>query len=135
MNGTDDKPVAVSAGVLRRDGAVLAGQRRADQEHAGKWEFPGGKIEAGETPEQCLERELGEELGIRATVGALLARRHHSYPGGPTVEVWFFAVDRFEGEVDNRIFAQLRWVTSEKLDDLDWLEADRPLLSTLREPR
>jgi len=127
-----EKPVGVSAGVLRRDGTVLACQRRADQEHAGKWEFPGGKIEAGETPQQCLERELDEELGIRATVGALLARRRHSYPGGPTVDVRFFAVDRFEGEIDNRIFAQFKWVGFDELDDLDWLEGDRPILSALR---
>jgi len=123
--------VEVSAGILFRDGRVLACQRRADQSHAGKWEFPGGKREAGESIEACLRRELREELGIEATVGAELWRTTHTYPGRAPVELVFFRVDAFRGEPLNRVFADLRWLPAEQLDALDFLEADRALIARL----
>ncbi len=107
-------------------------RRRKDQEHPTRWEFPGGKIEPDESPDACLRRELREELAIEAEVGALIARVNHAYPGGPTVDLWFYAVESHEGTIRNQVFAELRWVTLDQLDQLDLLEADRPVVDILR---
>ncbi|MBV9222550.1 MAG: NUDIX domain-containing protein, partial [Acidobacteriaceae bacterium] len=72
----------MSAGIIHRNGQILVGQRRGDDRHPFKWEFPGGKVEAGETPQQALVRELREELRIEATIGSELARYEHEYPSG-----------------------------------------------------
>jgi 8-oxo-dGTP diphosphatase len=118
--------VQVAAGVICRSGEVLACRRRADAAHPGKWEFPGGKQETVETLAECLERELREELGIEAEVGRELWRNHHAYPER-TVELVFFLVRSYRGEVRNRAFAEIRWVPVGELSSLDFLEADRPL--------
>jgi mutator protein MutT len=125
--------VHVSAGILVRDGAVLACQRAPDQSHPGKWEFPGGKREPGETMAECLRRELREELGIEAEVGAELLQHEHTYPGRPAVALVFFRVDRFAGEPRNLVFAAIRWVPIDALQQLDFLEADRELIARLPE--
>jgi mutator protein MutT len=124
-------PIDVSAGVLVRDGHVLACQRPAHQSHPGKWEFPGGKREPGETMAECLRRELREELGIDATVGAEIWRAQHTYPGRPPVALVFFRVDRFAGEPRNLVFADIRWVALAALPGLDFLAADRALIARL----
>ena len=125
------EPVHVSAGILVRAGQVLACQRRADRSHPGKWEFPGGKREAGETMAECLRRELREELGIEAEVGSELWRTEHTYPGRPTVALVFFRVDRFAGAARNLEFAEIRWVDLADLAGLDFLDADRELIARL----
>ena len=125
------EPVHVSAGILVRAGQVLACQRRADRSHPGKWEFPGGKREAGETMAECLRRELREELGIEAEVGPELWRSEHTYPGRPTVALVFFRVDRFAGAARNLEFAEIRWVDLADLAGLDFLDADRELIARL----
>ena len=79
------------------------------------WEFPGGKIEAGESPEQALARELDEELGITAAIGAPVTHIRHNYRHGGAVDLQFFAVHEFTGEIENQIYQQVRWV---KLEDL-----------------
>lgn len=124
-------PIDVSAGILVRDGLVLACQRPADQSHPGKWEFPGGKREAGETMAECLRRELREELGIEAEVGRALWQSEHTYPGRPPVALVFFRVDRFAGEPRNLVFADIRWVDLAGLAALDFLAADRELIARL----
>jgi len=95
------------------------------------WEFPGGKIEAGESPEQALARELEEELGIRAVIGPLVTRIRHNYRHGGAVDLQFFAVHEFAGDLDNRIFQQMRWVKLEDLPSYDFLAADRELIRDL----
>ncbi|MDQ2712330.1 MAG: NUDIX domain-containing protein [Acidobacteriota bacterium] len=91
-------PLLVSAGIIHRAGQVLVGQRRKGDRHSLKWEFPGGKVEHGETPQQALVRELWEELKIRAKVGGELARYEHEYPSGSRVHLLFFSVsDRSVG--------------------------------------
>ena len=125
------EPVHVSAGILLRAGQVLACQRRADRSHPGKWEFPGGKREPGETMAECLRRELREELGIEADVGPELWRTEHTYPGRPTVALVFFRVDRFAGAARNLEFAEIRWVDFAGLAGLDFLDADRELIARL----
>lgn len=96
-----------------------------------QWEFPGGKIEAGESPTEALARELTEELGILATIGAPIVRIRHNYRHGGAVDLQFFAVREFTGEIENRIFHQLRWVRLEDLPSYDFLAADRGLIRDL----
>jgi 8-oxo-dGTP diphosphatase len=124
-------PIHVSAGILTRDGRILACRRRPDQPHAGKWEFPGGKREVGESDAECLRRELREELGIEAEVGAELWRTEHRYPGRTTVALVFFAVPRYRGVIENHAFAEIRWVEPAQLAPLDFLAADRALIDRL----
>jgi 8-oxo-dGTP diphosphatase len=117
-------PLLVSAALIVRDGEVLIGQRRLGDRHALKWEFPGGKVETGETPQEALARELNEELEIRATVGYEIARYQHSYPGGTTVLLLFYAVRDFTGEPASRAFEQIHWASLSTLPEIDFLEGD-----------
>ncbi|HTX74860.1 MAG TPA: (deoxy)nucleoside triphosphate pyrophosphohydrolase [Terracidiphilus sp.] len=121
----------VAAALIVRGGEVLICQRRPDQPMGLQWEFPGGKIEAGESPEQALARELREELGIEATIGPLITRIRHNYRHGGAVDLQFFAVRDYSGELENRIFAQLRWARLEDLPEYDFLPADRGLIRDL----
>jgi 8-oxo-dGTP diphosphatase len=126
-----DSPVQVAAAVIVRDGRVLACQRGPEQSHPLAWEFPGGKREGGETMAECLRRELGEELGIEAEIGAELWRTEHRYPGRASVALVFFRVDRFRGEPRNLVFADIRWAALDELAGLGFLEADRELIDRL----
>ena len=121
----------VVAGLLVQNGLVLICQRRPDQPMALQWEFPGGKIESGESPEQALARELQEELGIQATIGPHVTHIRHNYRHGGAVDLQFFAVPSFEGELQNKIFHQLKWVKLEDLPEYDFLAADRGLIRDL----
>ncbi len=121
----------VTAGVIVRAGEVLVCQRAVGARHAGKWEFPGGKREADETPPECLRRELDEELGIAAEIGDLLWRQRHCYPSGRPFELFFYLVTSYEGDPDNRAFAEIRWVPLGRLGELDFLEADRDFVARL----
>jgi 8-oxo-dGTP diphosphatase len=120
----------VAALILRGD-QVLICQRRPDQAMALKWEFPGGKMEPGESPEQALIRELDEELGINATIGTLVAHVRHAYRNGGAVDLQFFAVHQFAGEITNNIFNDLRWCNLRDLPGYDFLAADRGLVRDL----
>lgn len=117
-------PLLVSAGVIYRRGEVLVGQRRRGDRHAFKWEFPGGKVETGESPQQALVRELSEELQIDAKIGSEMARYEHDYPSGSRVHLLFFAVNEFKGEPAARVFEQIRWVPLIELPSVDFLEGD-----------
>ena len=121
----------VVAALIVRGGEVLICQRRPDQPMALQWEFPGGKIEAGETPEEALARELDEELGIQATIGHRITRIRHNYRHGGAVDLQFFVVHSFSGELTNRIFQQFRWTKLEELPGYDFLAADRGLIRDL----
>ena len=130
QNGAKTVRFVVVALILRGD-EVLVCQRRPDQPMALKWEFPGGKIEAGETPEQALIRELDEELGIEADIGSHVTHTRHTYRSGGAVDLQFFAVHSFRGEVTNRIFHDVRWVPLRDLTAYDFLAADRDLIRDL----
>ena len=121
----------VAAGVFVRDETVLVCRRSRDRAHPGKWEFPGGKVEPGETLEQALVRELREELGVEATLGREVHHTSHRYPGRQPVELHFFAIDCFTGEIEHAHFAEVRWQPLGRLKELDFLEADRDLVRSL----
>jgi len=120
----------VAALILQGD-KILACQRTRHQVMPLKWEFPGGKIEEGEQPRDALRRELEEELGIEAAIGDEVARLVHEYPRGGSVELRFFAVTSYRGEIENRIFRDVRWIERSDLPTLDFLEADLQLVNDL----
>jgi 8-oxo-dGTP diphosphatase len=121
----------VAAALIVRDREVLIGQRRADQPMGSMWEFPGGKIEPGESAKEALARELSEELGIQAEVGPPVTRIRHHYRRGGAVDLQFFAVREFSGEISNQIYQQIRWVKLEELTGYEFLAADRGLIKDL----
>lgn len=121
----------VVAAVIEKNGKLLVCQRTRHQTMPLKWEFPGGKIEAGEQPRDALRRELDEELGIRAKIGDEIARLRHTYPNGAAVELRFFVVREYDGEIENRIFRDLRWLDPKELPSYDFLEADASLVKDL----
>jgi 8-oxo-dGTP diphosphatase len=133
-------PLEVAVGVLRRgDGAVLLGRRPAGGHLAGYWEFPGGKLEAGETPLQALARELHEELGIVVDAAAPLVRRHHHYPASADhperrVVLHTFEVTAWHGEPRGRLGQALRWSAPHAIDPADLPAANGPLLTAVRLP-
>jgi len=121
----------VVAALIVQDGKLLVCQRTRHQTMPLKWEFPGGKIEEGEQPRDALRRELDEELGIDATIGDELARIQHEYPNGGMVELRFFIVRNFRGELENRIFKDMQWAAPKDLPKFDFLEADLTLVNDL----
>jgi len=118
----------VVAAIIERDGSVLIGRRRPEQSHPLQWEFPGGKVEPGETPEQALARELGEELAIVHVEGREITRQEFTYPGKDPIELIFYRVESFIGEPENRIFHEMRWERRSALAALDFVEGDREFL-------
>jgi 8-oxo-dGTP diphosphatase len=123
--------VAVAA-VIVRDGRVLACQRSRKVRFPLKWEFPGGKVKKGETPQAALVRELEEELGASATIGAEVHRVKHKYAElAEEIEIVFFAAKLDEILIENRIFERIAWVAPAELQGLDFLEADRELIEKL----
>jgi 8-oxo-dGTP diphosphatase len=110
---------------------ILICQRTETQPLPLKWEFPGGKIEPGEQPAEALARELEEELGIRAKIGAKVASLQHHYASGTHVELHFFLVKEFQGEIENKIFRDVRWVPLIGLPGYDFLEADLGLVKDI----
>ena len=114
----------VVAAIVEREGRVLICQRMPKQAHPLKWEFPGGKVEPGETPAEALARELEEELGVRGARGREIERYEFEYPGKPPILLIFFRVESFEGEPRNLIFQEMRWAPREQLGEFDFLEGD-----------
>src|SRR5262245_30843010 len=112
----------VVAAIIVRDGSVLICQRKAGQQYAGKWEFPGGKVEPAEAPRVALQRELREELGVAAVIGDELMRYEFAYPGRPAIRLIFYNVNELEGEPVNLIFEKIRWEKPGRLQDYDFLD-------------
>ena len=123
--------VQVVAAIIEREGRILICRRTARQSHALKWEFPGGKVEPGESPEQALRRELEEELALLAVSGSEITRYEYTYPGKAPILLIFFRVAGYEGEPVNRIFEEIRWEAPKHLQSFDFVEGDTRFLKEL----
>jgi len=127
----DGNMTQVVAAVLEREGRILICRRMPHQSHPLKWEFPGGKVEAGETPADALARELHEELDITGAAGEEITRYEFVYPGKPAVLLIFLRVTSYSGEPRNLIFHEIRWEPAANLGAFDFLEGDRDFLRLL----
>jgi 8-oxo-dGTP diphosphatase len=121
----------VTAAIIRRDDTVLLARRSPGQKLAGFWEFPGGKVEGGETPEESLARELKEELGIRARVGEKCAESFYQYDHGSFRIVAYF-VDCIAGDVHPSVHDRLDWVNIGDIKGYKLLPADIPIAESLQ---
>lgn len=121
----------VVAAVIERGGRVLICRRRATDAHPLKWEFPGGKVQPGETPQAALRRELEEELGLKVRISEELARYSYCYPGRAPILLIFYRAEAPEHEPREDAFAEVRWERPERIPDYDLLEADRIFVSRL----
>jgi len=136
------KTILVTAAIIERDGRVLIARRREGDHLAGKWEFPGGKVEPGETPEGCLARELEEEFGVRTRVGEFVVSSVHDY-GDKKIELLAYRVEApapaareaSTGEWRLHAHDRIEWVTPEEMNGYDFAQADLPIVARLqREP-
>ena len=125
---TVKKHIHVTCGIIERKGHVLATQRSAAMSMPHKWEFPGGKIDPGETAEECLRRELLEEIGIQARIERSLPASTHRYPTF-TITLYPFVCTIEEGEIFLHEHAALLWLPPSQMHTLDWAEADVPVLA------
>lgn len=123
----------VVAAVIEQDQGILVCQRKQGSSHSLKWEFPGGKVELGETMEAALQRELREELRIEANIGPELARYEYAYPNKNSILLIFFQVSSFTGEPINLVFETMEWSPRKQLPAYDFLEGDIDFVKTLTE--
>jgi 8-oxo-dGTP diphosphatase len=114
----------VVAAVIERDGRILICQRRANQPHPLKWEFPGGRVEAAEEPAGALRRELQEELDIDAEIGVEIERYEFEYPARPPITLIFYRVSEYSGAARNCVFERIVWAPAQSLPAFDFLEGD-----------
>ncbi|CAI0894410.1 pyrimidine (deoxy)nucleoside triphosphate diphosphatase [Serratia liquefaciens] len=121
------KIIDVVAAIIEKNGKILLAQRDADSDQAGLWEFPGGKVEAGESQPQALARELDEELGIVASVGNYVASNTWQQTER-VIRLHAWRVEAFSGELQNRCHADFVWITPEQAFDYPLAPADVPLL-------
>ena len=124
------RDIHVVGAAILKDCRCLAARRGPDVALPGKWEFPGGKVESGETPEEALAREVAEELGLEIEVGAFLARGEVDHDGRRLVlDVHRAAL--VSGEVELTDHDEVRWLSRKELREVDWAEADLPALAAL----
>jgi 8-oxo-dGTP diphosphatase len=124
--------VVVAAVIEREDRRLLIGQRRKSDSSPLKWEFPGGKVQNGESPEAALSRELREELGVTLTKCAEIGRVHHRYANIPDqLEIRFYAAAFAEPQISPLCFEQIAWVLPRDLGQYDFLAANAPLIADI----
>jgi 8-oxo-dGTP diphosphatase len=122
--------IVVSAGIIIKNGKVLAAQRTHDDELSYKWEFPGGKQEPDESIEACLERELMEEFGVECKVSSYLGESNYQYPN-KKIQLKAFIVDHVAGKFLLNVHANMKWISIDELHTLDWAPADIELVNQL----
>ena len=119
----------VAAVIIKKDGKYLIGKRRQDASSGGMWEFPGGKVEKGESAEQCAVRECQEELGVTVELEGVFMKYEYTYPDGP-IQLTFFLGTSGETE-ENRVHSQLKWVLPEQLPNYQFCPANEMLIKKL----
>jgi 8-oxo-dGTP diphosphatase len=125
------KVLHVVGAAIIQDGRCLVAQRGPTMSLAGKWEFPGGKVEAGEEPQAALVREIAEELGLQIDVGVLLGSGS-AQVGSLVVHLDVHAATITSGVLALREHAQVRWATSDQISHFDWAEADVPCVALVQ---
>jgi len=128
----DSRHIQVAAGLILREGRYLIAQRKVGVHLGGLWEFPGGKCEPGESLEDCLRRELREELGIEISTPVPFHVIRHEYPE-KTVELHFFRCSIRDGQAQALNCEDFCWVTPEELAKFEFPPADQPLIQALQE--
>lgn len=123
-------PKIVTAGILIREGRVLVTRRAPGEKQEGKWEFPGGKVEHGESDAHCLERELYEELGIMGKTREHFCDSYYSYPNGEILLRCYF-YQWTANEMELRVHDRLYWASAEELLEMSFSEADQPVARRL----
>ena len=126
-----NKPVKVTAAILENDGRIIIAQRKRSDHLSGKWEFPGGKIEPGETPQACLARELKEEFDIGVTIGEYLGSNIHHYDH-ISIVLMVYRAAWISGTITMNDHKAYRWITVDQLNDFDFAPADIPFVDMLR---
>jgi 8-oxo-dGTP diphosphatase len=126
-----DKLVNVTAAILEHNGKILVAQRKASDRLSGMWEFPGGKVEKGETPEECLKRELHEEFGIEVSVGHFVAESIYHYDH-ISIRLIGYAATLQGGRLEPTVHDEYRWVTIPELDRYEFAPADVPFVRMLK---
>lgn len=130
--GVSESIQIVAAVIERADRRLLIGQRRRDDSSPLKWEFPGGKVESGESLEEALERELREELDARLLRAVAISRVEHQYEGRTdALSITFFAAEIADTQLRPLAFEQLAWVLPRELGQYDFLAANRRLVAEL----
>ncbi len=120
----------VAAAILEKDGLILIAKKREGTHCAGKWEFPGGKVEANETPAACLQRELKEEFGIEAAIGEFITASEFDY-GTIHIRLLAYRARHLSGEITLTDHSEVKWVTLPELQDYDFAGADIPIVKQL----
>lgn len=123
--------VKVIAGIIEREGRILIAQKATEGPFKDKWEFPGGKIKDNETPEECLKRELFEELGIETEVGEFVCSSRYEY-SHMSIELCAYKVTCSSGEITLNDHKAAKWVLPSELDRYDFPEADLPIIKKLQ---
>ncbi len=123
--------ITVIAAIIKKDNKYLIGRRGPKEKSTGLWEFPGGKIKDGETHEECLIRELKEELNIDAEIGELYSEYVYKYPH-IAYKLYFYSVNNYKGELEYNAHDKIEWCHPENFDQYDFLPGDIPILSTIK---
>ena len=124
--------IRATVAIIESDDKILIAQRKSeDKLFGGLWEFPGGKIEDGETPEECIARELKEELEIEAKIGTLITSNKHRYPDG-IFELFAYRVQHFSGNFVLNDHDEIKWVTIDEISNFEFPPANTPIINYLK---
>ena len=124
--------ITVIGAIIQEGNKYLIGRRGPNEKSPGLWEFPGGKIEDGETHQECLKRELKEELNIHAEIGELYSEYVYKYPH-ISYQLYFYGVNNYTGEFKYNAHDRLEWATPDQFDQYNFLPGDEPLLDTIKD--
>ena len=122
--------IKVTAAIIEKDNKILIARRKEGKKLAGLWEFPGGKVDPGETPEECLRRELFEEFGIDTEINDFICSSEYTYPHG-AIELLVYKVTYISGEFHLTDHDEIKWITPQDFSEYDFAPADIPVVNKL----